>query len=68
MDPDEDVAGFELLAVPEEHPGADADVADGVVGDELDDFVELCPLRGVGGAVFPELVEPGELEAVGYHG
>ena len=65
VDPDKDVGGFERFAVPEEHPGADADVADGVVGDELDDFVELCLLRGVGGAVFPELIEPGELEAEG---
>lgn len=63
VDPDEDVGGLERLAVPEEHPGADADVADGVVGDELDDFVEFSLLRRVGGAVFPELVEPGELEA-----
>ena len=37
--PDEDVGGLERLAVPEEHPGADAEVADGVVGDELDDLV-----------------------------
>ena len=63
VDPDEDVGGLERFAVPEEHPGADADVADGVVGDELDDFVEFSLLRRVGGAVFPELVEPGELEA-----
>ena len=59
IDPDEDVGGLEGLAVPEEHPGADADVADGVVGDELDDFVELALLGWVGGGVFPELVEPG---------
>lgn len=39
VDPDEDVGGLEGLAVPEEHPGADAEVADGVVGDELDDLV-----------------------------
>jgi hypothetical protein len=63
VDPDEDVGGFEGFAVPEEHPGADADVADGVVGDELDDFVELFLLRGVVGAVLPQLVEPCELEA-----
>lgn len=63
VDPDEDVGSLERFAVPEEHPGADADVADGVVGDELDDLVELFLLRGVGGAVFPKLVEPGELEA-----
>jgi hypothetical protein len=54
---------LECLAVPEEHPRADADVADGVVGDELDDLVELFLLRRVVGAVFPELVEPCELEA-----
>lgn len=59
VDPDEDVGGLEGFAVPEEHPGADADVADGVVGDELDDFVELALLGWVGGGVFPELVEPG---------
>ena len=66
VDPDEDVGGLEGLAVPEEHPGADADVADGVVGDELDDLVEFAFLGGVGGGVFPELVEPGELEAWGW--
>jgi hypothetical protein len=64
VDPDEDVGGLEGLAVPEEHPSADADVADGVVGDELDDLVELFLLGGVVGAVLPELVEPGELEAL----
>ena len=63
VDPDEDVGGLQLLGVPEEHPGADAEVADGVVGDELDDFVEFFCLGGVGGVVLPELVEPGELEA-----
>ena len=62
VDPDEDVGGLEGFAVPEEHPGADADVADGVVGDEFDDLVELFLLGGVAGAVLPELVEPGELE------
>jgi hypothetical protein len=62
VDPDEDVGRLERLAVPEEHPGADADVADGVVGDELDDLVELFLLRGVVGAVLPELVQPCELE------
>jgi hypothetical protein len=62
VDPDEDVGGLKLLGVPEEHPGADAEVAEGVVGDEFDDLVELGFLGGVGGAVFPELVEPGELE------
>ena len=64
VDPDENVGGLERFAVPEEHPGADADVADSVVGDELDDFVELFLLGGVGGAVFPELVEPSKLEAL----
>ena len=64
VDPDEDVGGLERFAVPEEHPGADADVADGVVGDELDDFVELFLLGGVVGAVLPQLVEPCELEAL----
>lgn len=59
IDPDEDVGSLEGLAVPEEHPGADAEVADGVVGDELDDLVELAGLGGVRGVVFPELVEPG---------
>jgi len=63
VDPDEDVGGLEGFAVPEEHPGADADVADGVVGDEFDDLVELFLLGGVVGAVLPELVEPCELEA-----
>jgi hypothetical protein len=62
VDPDEDVGRLERFAVPEEHPRADADVADRVVGDELDDFVELFLLRGVIGAVLPELVEPCELE------
>jgi hypothetical protein len=62
VDPDENVGRLERLAVPEEHPRADADVADGVVGDELDDLVELFLLRWVVGAVFPELVEPCELE------
>jgi len=62
VDPDEDVGGLEGLAVPEEHPGADADVADGVVRDELDDLVELFLLGGVVGGVLPELVEPCELE------
>jgi hypothetical protein len=65
VDPDEDVWGLEGFAVPEEHPGADADVADGVVGDELDDFVQLLFLGGVWGVVLPELVEPGKLETVG---
>lgn len=64
VDPDEDVGGFELLAVPEEHPRADAHVADRIVWDELDDFVEFFLLCWVGGAVLPELVEPCELEAV----
>jgi len=63
VDPDEDVGGLECLAVPEEHPRADAEVADGVVRDELDDFVELLLLRGVVGAVLPQLVQPCELEA-----
>jgi hypothetical protein len=63
VDPNEDVGRLERLTVPEEHPGANADVADGVVGDELDDLVELFLLRRVVGAVFPELVEPCELEA-----
>ena len=31
--------------------------------DELDDLVELFLLGGIVGAVLPELVEPGELEA-----
>lgn len=59
VDPDEDVGGLEGLAVPEEHPRADAEVAEGVVGDEADDFVELAFLGRVRGGVFPELVEPG---------
>jgi len=63
VDPDEDVGGLEGLAVPEEHPGADADIADGVVGHEFDDLVEFFLLGGVVGAVLPELVEPGKLEA-----
>jgi hypothetical protein len=62
VDPDEDVGGLKGLAVPEEHPGADADVADGVVRNELHDLVEFFLLRWVVGGVFPELVEPGELE------
>jgi hypothetical protein len=62
VDPDEDVGRLERFAVPEEHPRADADVADRVVGDELDDFVKLFLLCGVVGAVLPELVEPCELE------
>jgi hypothetical protein len=62
VDPDEDVGRLERFAVPEEHPRADADVADGVVGDELDDLVELFLLGWVVGAVLPELVQPCELE------
>lgn len=56
VDPDEDVRGLEGLAVPEEHPCADADVADCVIWYKLDDFVQLLLLCGVGGAVLPQLV------------
>lgn len=62
VDDDEDVRQLQLLAVPEEHPRADADIPQCVVRHEPDDLVELPLLLRVARVELPELVEPGELE------
>lgn len=62
VDGDEEVGELEVVAVPEDHPGADAEVADGVVGDVGGEDVEFGALGGLGGGEFVEAVEPGELD------
>ena len=62
IDEDKNIRDLELLGVPEEHPGTDAGVADGVIRDIVTHEVELGTLGGLLGVEFPEVVEPGELE------
>ena len=59
VDGDEDVGDGEVVAVPEEHPGANAEVAEYVIGHVFGDGVDIVFVGGVGGGELPELVEPG---------
>ena len=62
IDEDKNIRDLELLGVPEEHPGTDADIADGVIGNIVTHEVELGALGRFLGVEFPEVVEPGKLE------
>ena len=62
VDDDEDVGGFKGGGVPEEHPGADAKVSEGVVGDVVSDLVELFAFMWNIWGQLIEAVEPGYLD------
>jgi hypothetical protein len=62
VDGDKDVCGFEIRAVPAEHPRGDAHVAHGVVGYIVHLTLEFTLLVGLGGVELPEAVEPCQLD------
>ena len=62
VDDDEDIAEIQTVAIPEEHPGTYARVAQRIVRDEFDDLIEFFGLLRVAGVKTPEPVQPGELE------
>ena len=62
VDHDERISGFEVSGIPEEHPSPDADVAEGIVWNEFDDFVEFLAFLWFVGIESPKSVEPGHLE------
>ena len=59
---DEDVGDLQLLRVPEEHPSADTNVAQGVVWNKVDHLLQLLPLARVLRVEFVQAVQPCELE------